>query len=201
MGFYTHLYNYMYAGHSGEPRLTTTQQSGKAGCLRRLPASFGPVIADISLWFERRRGVAVAICSSGSYLAGASWPLIIQPLAESAGWRQTYLGIGVFSGCHDEDEQGAWIGRRQVANEPFAKLCLAFAELLDAADYHGPTFCQHRRRIDERVEGLRRQIKCVACVDVEVAAFGYGGIEERANGLVLEDIFVAVEQISEIEGA
>jgi MFS family permease len=30
-------------------------------------ASFGPVIADISLWFAKRRGVAVAICSSGSY--------------------------------------------------------------------------------------------------------------------------------------
>jgi MFS family permease len=59
-------------------------------------ASFGPVIADISLWFQRRRGMAVAICASGSYLAGASWPLIIQPLAEAAGWRQVYLGIGVF---------------------------------------------------------------------------------------------------------
>jgi MFS family permease len=59
-------------------------------------ASFGPVIADISLWFERRRGMAVAICSSGSYLAGATWPLIIQPLAEAAGWRPTYLGVGLF---------------------------------------------------------------------------------------------------------
>jgi len=59
-------------------------------------ASFGPVIADISLWFERRRGIAVAICSSGSYLAGTVWPLVILPLAQSAGWRHTYLGIAVF---------------------------------------------------------------------------------------------------------
>jgi MFS family permease len=59
-------------------------------------ASFGPVIADISLWFDRRRGMAVAICSSGSYVAGATWPLIIQPLAESVGWRPTYFGIGLF---------------------------------------------------------------------------------------------------------
>src|SRR3954468_20612043 len=59
-------------------------------------ASFGPVIADISLWFLRRRGIAVAICSSGSYLAGAIWPLVIQPLVGSIGWRSTYLGIGVF---------------------------------------------------------------------------------------------------------
>lgn len=59
-------------------------------------ASFGPVIADISLWFQRRRGMAVAICSSGSYLAGAIWPLVIQPLAQSSGWRQAYLGVGLF---------------------------------------------------------------------------------------------------------
>src|SRR6185312_16647062 len=54
-------------------------------------ASFGPIIADISLWFARRRGIAVAIASSGSYLAGTVWPLVIQPLAQSVGWRRTYL--------------------------------------------------------------------------------------------------------------
>ena len=62
-------------------------------------ASFGPVIADVSLWFARRRGIAVAICSSGSYLAGTVWPLVIQPLTQSVGWRRTYLGIGVFCFC------------------------------------------------------------------------------------------------------
>ena len=59
-------------------------------------ASFGPVIADISLWFTRRRGMAVAICSSGSYLAGTIWPLVVQPSTASVGWRQTFLGIAVF---------------------------------------------------------------------------------------------------------
>jgi MFS family permease len=59
-------------------------------------ASFGPLIADISLWFSRRRGIAVAICASGSYLAGTIWPLVIQNLAGSIGWRSTYFGIGVF---------------------------------------------------------------------------------------------------------
>jgi MFS family permease len=59
-------------------------------------ASFGPLIADISLWFSRRRGIAVAICSSGSYLAGTIWPLAIQNLTGSWGWRGTYFGIGVF---------------------------------------------------------------------------------------------------------
>jgi MFS family permease len=62
-------------------------------------ASFGPVIADISLWFAKRRGVAVAICSSGSYLAGTVWPLMIQPLAQWVGWRHTYFGIAVFCLC------------------------------------------------------------------------------------------------------
>lgn len=36
-------------------------------------ASFGPLIADISHWFYRRRGIAVAIAASGNYLSGASW--------------------------------------------------------------------------------------------------------------------------------
>ena len=111
------------------------------------------------------------------------------------------LRIRVLSGCYHEDEQRARIGRREIPHKLVAKLGLAFAELLDAADHHRASFRQHRRRIDERVEGLRRHVGCVAGVDVEVAAFGYGGIEERTNGLVLEDIFVAVEQIREIEGA
>jgi len=59
-------------------------------------ASFGPVIADISLWFARRRGIAVAICSSGSYLAGTVWPLVLQPLSASIGWRHAYIAIAVF---------------------------------------------------------------------------------------------------------
>jgi MFS family permease len=59
-------------------------------------ATFAPMVADISLWFTRRRGIAVAICISGNYLAGAVWPPVIQHFIESAGWRQTYIGIGVF---------------------------------------------------------------------------------------------------------
>jgi len=59
-------------------------------------ATFGPLIADISHWFTRRRGIAVAICASGSYLAGTIWPPIVQYFVESYGWRQTYFGIGLF---------------------------------------------------------------------------------------------------------
>jgi MFS family permease len=59
-------------------------------------AMFGPMIADISHWFSRRRGLAVAICSCGSYLAGTIWPPIVQHFTQTAGWRATHLGIGVF---------------------------------------------------------------------------------------------------------
>jgi MFS family permease len=59
-------------------------------------ATFGPVIADVSHWFSRRRGIAVAICSCGSYLAGTIWPPIVQHFTQTAGWRATHLGIGVF---------------------------------------------------------------------------------------------------------
>jgi MFS family permease len=59
-------------------------------------ATFAPLVADISLWFTRRRGIAVAICISGNYLAGAVWPPVMQQFIAGAGWRQTYIGIGVF---------------------------------------------------------------------------------------------------------
>ena len=59
-------------------------------------ASFGPLLADISHWFLRRRGLAVAICASGNYLAGAVWPPVVQHFTETLGWRQTYIGVGLF---------------------------------------------------------------------------------------------------------
>mgnify|MGYP003507199584 CR=1 FL=1 len=59
-------------------------------------ATFAPLIADTSLWFVRRRGIAVAVCASGNYLAGALWPPIVQHFVESVGWRSTYIGLGVF---------------------------------------------------------------------------------------------------------
>jgi MFS family permease len=59
-------------------------------------ASFAPVIADISHWFDRRRGLAVAIAACGSYLAGTIWPPVVQRLIDSFGWRQSYFVIGLF---------------------------------------------------------------------------------------------------------
>jgi MFS family permease len=59
-------------------------------------ATFSPLLADTSLWFVRRRGIAVAVCASGNYLGGALWPPIIQHFIEAVGWRQTYWGLALF---------------------------------------------------------------------------------------------------------
>ena len=60
-----------------------------------MSAAFGPLIADISHWFVRYRGIAVAATASGNYVAGALWPTLLQASIESEGWRATYIGIGV----------------------------------------------------------------------------------------------------------
>jgi MFS family permease len=59
-------------------------------------AVFGPLVADTSLWFQRRRGIAVALAASGNYFAGAIWPPILQQLIADHGWRATHVGIGLF---------------------------------------------------------------------------------------------------------
>lgn len=59
-------------------------------------AVYGPMIADVSRWFVRRRGIAVSIAACGSYFAGTIWPPVIQLFVDGWGWRATYIGIGVF---------------------------------------------------------------------------------------------------------
>jgi MFS family permease len=58
-------------------------------------ATFGPLMTDISHWFARRRGIAVAIASCGNYLAGTIWPPIIQHFIATEGWRPTQVWMGV----------------------------------------------------------------------------------------------------------
>ena len=57
---------------------------------------FAPLLTHISAWFDRRRGIAIAMVASGQYVAGALWPPIINSAIDSVGWRATYFGIGVF---------------------------------------------------------------------------------------------------------
>lgn len=58
---------------------------------------FGPLIADISQWFLKRRGIAVAIAASGNYLSGAFWPVFLGWLAGEGGWRDVYLWLALFT--------------------------------------------------------------------------------------------------------
>ncbi|MDR3529419.1 MAG: MFS transporter [Rhodopila sp.] len=59
-------------------------------------ATFVPLMADISFWFEKRRGIAVALCASGNYLSGAVWPTLIESMIRAHGWRTAHLVVGVF---------------------------------------------------------------------------------------------------------
>ena len=59
-------------------------------------ATFAPLMADISYWFARRRGIAIAIASSGNYLAGTIWPPLLQHFIATNGWRPTHIGVGLF---------------------------------------------------------------------------------------------------------
>src|SRR5260370_1554501 len=54
-----------------------------------------PFYVYVSRWFDRRRGSALALISSGSYVAGAIWPPIFERAVAYAGWRQTMLYYGL----------------------------------------------------------------------------------------------------------
>ncbi|UWS04708.1 MFS transporter [Phaeobacter inhibens] len=58
-------------------------------------AGFGPLIADISHWFQRRRGIAVALVASGNYLSGAIWPTALADMLAESGWRSVYATLAV----------------------------------------------------------------------------------------------------------
>ena len=86
---------FISAGMAGNLWLFTLSQGLLLGLLGT-SATFAPLVADTSLWFTRRRGIALGICMSGNYVAGAVWPPVIQHFIETAGWRPAYIGIGVF---------------------------------------------------------------------------------------------------------
>ncbi|MGL4973992.1 MAG: MFS transporter [Bosea sp. (in: a-proteobacteria)] len=60
-------------------------------------AGFAPLIADLSHWFVKRRGLAVVMGATGSYLAGAIWPQVVTWGLANHGWRPTHLAIGLFA--------------------------------------------------------------------------------------------------------
>ena len=58
-------------------------------------ATFGPLMAEASHWFDRYRGLAVGIAASGNYFAGAIWPPLVNWGIQSVGWRETHIAIGI----------------------------------------------------------------------------------------------------------
>ncbi|MBX6327620.1 MAG: MFS transporter [Pseudolabrys sp.] len=86
-------FGYLAAGHAA-----TLSQLALAHLLIGLGCSttFGPLMADMSQWFDRRRGIAVAIAAAGNYLAGTIWPPVVEHFIAADGWRTTHNGIGLF---------------------------------------------------------------------------------------------------------
>ena len=60
-------------------------------------AMITPLVANVTHWFDRRRGLAVAIIASGQGLAGTIWPPLFRYLNDAYGWRETYLIFGVIA--------------------------------------------------------------------------------------------------------
>ncbi len=66
--------------------------------LLAIGSSFVPLIADTSLWWNKRRGLAVGIATSGNFLSGTVWPPIVQWGILHFGWRHTYIALGLVCG-------------------------------------------------------------------------------------------------------
>ena len=58
-------------------------------------ATFGPLMAEASHWFERYRGLAVAVAASGNYLGGALWPPLLNWGTQQFGWRITHMMVAL----------------------------------------------------------------------------------------------------------
>ena len=59
-----------------------------------MSATFAPIASDISHWFTARRGLAVGIVISGTYVSGAIWPPLLQHFIDVHGWRTAFEGLG-----------------------------------------------------------------------------------------------------------
>ena len=91
------LAGFVWAGYSGNIFSFALAHGLMLGLLGA-STTFAPLLADTSLWWNKRRGIAVAICASGNYMAGAVWPTVAQYGVTTIGWRQTYLYMGLVCG-------------------------------------------------------------------------------------------------------
>ena len=58
-------------------------------------AFFGPMMADISKYFNKRKGLAVSLVASGQHLCGAIWPFLIKDFLLEGDWRNAHLFIAL----------------------------------------------------------------------------------------------------------
>jgi MFS family permease len=56
-------------------------------------ALYPPLLVYVSRWFDRRRGTALALISSGQYIAGMTWPSVFEHVMAAEGWRLTMVGF------------------------------------------------------------------------------------------------------------
>jgi MFS family permease len=54
-----------------------------------------PLYVYVSRWFDRRRGSALALISSGGYLAGFVWPTLFERAIANYGWRWTMVSYAL----------------------------------------------------------------------------------------------------------
>ena len=54
-------------------------------------AIYAPLLIYVSRWFDRRRGAAIALISSGQYIAGVVWPSVFERGIAAFGWQATML--------------------------------------------------------------------------------------------------------------
>jgi MFS family permease len=152
-------------------------------------ATFVPLMANISFWFERRRGIAVALAASGNYLSGAIWPTVIEGAIQSHGWRTAHMAVGVF--C-------------LVAMPPLA-LALRSRPPVRAAGAPVPAVSRHRIALPPRALQSLLMVAGVACCvamsmpQVHIVAYcsdlGYGAAR-GAQMLSLMLTFGIVSRIS-----
>jgi MFS family permease len=56
---------------------------------------YPPLLVYTSHWFDKRRGTALALISSGQYIAGVVWPFLFQISIDHVGWQRTMVGFAV----------------------------------------------------------------------------------------------------------
>src|SRR5690348_973272 len=54
---------------------------------------YPPLLVYVSRWFERRRGAAIALISSGQYVAGVVWPTLFERTIDGFGWQMAMLAF------------------------------------------------------------------------------------------------------------